>query len=389
VLFFSSVSHAKVYLDITSPGQRKIPISITHRGTGEALTIEEILKNDLYFTGIFSDVAPDIPGAEIRVDIEARGSESLEVSLTVTDMVEGGNILKKSYSASSKIIRALAHNIANDIFKVVTGRDGVFRTQIAYIADSSGKKELHMMDWDGYNSRRIVSSRLASSHSWSYDGNYIAYSSEGNKKWTIYLIDLMSSTKETLFQSDGLNLAGNISSGNRLTFSSSKDGSPEIYVMDINKKNPEKITRSYGIDVSPVFSPDASQIAFVSDRGGTPQIYIMNADGGGIRRVTFEGNYNTSPAWSPDGRRLAYTGRTNGKNQIFVVKSDGTDMRQLTDTGNNEEPSFSPDGLFITFDSDRDGRRGIYIMRTNGEGQQRITPKELTARAPEWSPYKK
>ncbi len=386
---FFSVSNAKVYLDITSPAQRKIPITITHRGVVEAGKIKDILKNDLYFTGIFSDVAPGIPGAEIKVDIEARASEGLNVSVTVTDMVEGVNILQKSYSASTKIIRALAHNVANDIFKVVTGRDGVFRTQIAYIADSSGKKELYMMDWDGYNSRRIVSSRLASSHSWSYDGHYIAYSSEGNKKWTIYLVDLMGSTKETLFQSDGLNLAGNISSGNRLTFSSSKDGSPEIYVMDINKKNPEKLTRSYGIDVSPVFSPDASKIAFVSDRGGTPQIYIMNADGGGVRRVSFEGNYNTSPAWSPDGSRLAYAGRTNGKNQIFVIQSDGTDLRQLTDTGNNEEPTFSPDGLFIAFDSDRDGRRGIYLMRANGEGQQRITPKELTARAPEWSPYKK
>ena len=386
---FFSVSHAKIYLDITSPTQRKIPITITHRGTAGAVTIESILKNDLYFTGIFSDVAPNIPGAEIRIDIEAEASEGLEVSATVTDMVEDENIFKKNYTASSKIIRALAHNIANDIFKVVTGRDGVFRTQIAYIADSSGKKELYMMDWDGYDSIRIVSSRLASSHNWSYDGHYIAYSSEGNKKWTIYLVDLMGSKKETLFQSDGLNLAGNISSDDRLTFSSSKDGSPEIYVMDINKKNPEKITRSYGIDVSPVFSPDASQIAFVSDRNGAPQIYIMNADGAGVRRVTFEGNYNTSPAWSPDGSRLAYSGRINGKNQIFVIKSDGTDMRQITDTGNNEEPSFSPDGLFIAFDSDRDGRRGIYIMRANGEGQQRITPRELTARAPEWSPYRK
>lgn len=386
---FIGVSHAKVYLDITSPGQRKIPTSLTHKGTSDAAVIEEIVKNDLYFTGIFSDVAPDVPGAEIRIEIEAQASEGLDVYVTVTDKVEGVNILQKVYSAPTNIIRALAHNIANDIFKVVTGRDGVFRTQIAYIADSSGKKELYMMDWDGFNARRIVSSRLATSHNWSYDGHYIVYSSEGNKKWTIYLIDLMSSTKDTLFQSDGLNLAGNISSGNRLAFSSSKDGSPEIYVMDIHKKNPEKLTRSYGIDVSPAFSPDASRIAFVSDRGGTPQIYIMNADGGGVRRVTFEGSYNTSPAWAPDGSRLAFAGRVNGKNQIFVIKSDGTDMRQLTETGNNEEPAFSPDGIFIAFDSDRDGRRGIYLMRANGEGQQRITPRELTARAPRWSPYKK
>ncbi len=77
----------------------------------------------------------------------------------------------------------------------------------------------------------------------------------------------------------------------------------------------------------------------------------------------------------------------DGKNQVFVIKSDETMLRQLTFNGNNESPSFSPDGMFIAFDSDRDGKRGIYIMRLNGDEQRRITPKEIKAMSPRWSPY--
>jgi TolB protein len=111
----------------------------------------------------------------------------------------------------------------------------------------------------------------------------------------------------------------------------------------------------------------------------------MRSDGSEVRRVSFEGSYNTSPCWSPSGDRIAFSGR-RGKNQIFIVKPDGSELTQLTDSGNNEDPSFSPDGRYIAFTSDRDRTKTIYIMRANGESQHRITPKDLRAFGPRWSP---
>ena len=221
----------------------------------------------------------------------------------------------------------------------------------------------------------------------SQDGRFLLYSSERNREWRIYVLNLERYRELILFTSKGLNLVGGTSPNNLVSLSSSKEGSSEIYTIDIYGKDFRRLTRSFGIDVSPVFSPDGSRIAFVSDRGGTPQIYGMDPDGKGMRRITFEGSYNTSPAWSPDGKWIAYVGRYNGKNQIFMVKSDGTDTRMLTFSGNNESPSFSPDGLFLAFDSDRDGKRGIYIMRLHIEGMKRITPKNISASSPKWSPY--
>lgn len=390
VFCFLSSSYAKVYIDITSPAVRKLPISISAKGPSEAKEIGDIIKNDLEFTGLFSFVAPDVPGAEITARLEVDSTGEIKVLLSVVDLIENSETLKKQYNGPRNIIRTIAHSISNDIYRTVTEKEGVFRTKISYLMSASSEnKELRLMDWDGYGTIKAIPIGLTSSHSWSNDGRFLMYSSERNRNWKIYILDLRDFTERVLFSSKGLNLVGNASAGGEITFSSSRDGNSEIFVMNTSGSNLRKLTTSFGIDVSPVFSPDGANIAFVSDRGGSPQVYIMDASGGGSRRLTFEGSYNTSPSWSPDGKWLAYVGRKDGKNQIFVIKSDSTELRQLTFSGNNESPSFSPDGMFLAFDSDRDGRRGIYIMRVSGEEQKRITPKEIRAMSPKWSPYLK
>lgn len=384
-----SFAHAKVYIDITSPTLRSLPISFSSTGE-KSEEITAIVKNDLEFTGIFYPVGLDVSGAEITVKIDVKAEEKrLIAEVSLTELIENKEVLRKRYEAEKSILRTLAHTISNDIFKVITGQDGIFRTKIAYLMEGAGKKGLHLMDWDGYNEQMVVSKGFTFSHSWSKDGEYLLYSSERDRKWSIYSLNLRDNTERMLFSSKGLNLVGGTSPQGNVAFSSSKDGSPEIYIMNIDGGNLKKLTRTAGIDVSPVFSPDGSQIAFVSDRGGSPQIYIMNTDGSGIRRVTFEGNYNTSPQWSPDGKWIAYSGRIGGNNQIFIVSLEDMKLRQLTDNGNNESPTFSPDGMFIAFDSDRDGVKGIYIMRVNGDGQKRITPRGVKAMVPRWSPYLK
>ena len=392
LLLFSicTTAHARIYIDVNSPGVRQLPITIITTGPMRSKEIEWIVKSDLEATGIFEIVDPDVPGAEIIVVLDVDMSGGLKVVLSVRDLIENREVLKKRFDASKVIIRPMAHSIADDIYKVATGRDGVFRTKISYLKElASGKKELRYMDWDGYNSKRIISRGLTTSHNWSQDGRYLLYSSERKRQWKIYVLDLDNFRESLLFSSKGLNIVGGTSPEGLVSFSSSKDGSSEIYTINKYGKNLKKLTRSLGIDVSPVFSPDGDTIAFVSDRGGTPQIYVMTSQGKNLHRVTFEGTYNTSPSWSSDGESIAYTGRSNGKFQIFVVQSDGTDLRQLTVSGNNESPSFSPDGIFLVFDSDRDGKRGIYRMRANGEAQKKISDNRIKAMAPEWSPYLK
>lgn len=390
VFWALSTAEAKIYIDVSSPGIRQLPVSIISRGHADAKKIEWVIKGDLEATGMFEFVDPDVPGAEIIANLDVDMSEGLKVLLSIRDLIENKEVLKKRFDASKAIIRTMAHSIANDIYKVATGKKGIFRTKISYMVKAAkNRKELRLMDWDGYRSRKLVSRGLTTTNNWSGDGRFLLYASERNRNWNIYQLNRENGRESILFKSKGLNLVGGSSRDGLISFSSSKDGSSEIYTINIYGKKLKKLTKSFGIDVSPVFSPEGDKIAFVSDRGGTPQIYIMDSDGRHPKRITYEGSYNTQPSWSPESDWIAYAGRKHGKMQIFMVKSDGTGLRQLTIGDSNESPSFSPDGLFLAFDSDRDGNRGIYIMKVSGEGQRRITPKHLKAIAPSWSPYLK
>ena len=405
--FFSSLFtavHAKVYIDITSPLAKKLPIAIYDLPGPSGKEISDIIREDLTFTGLFMYIDKSSylePAAQqfsqqnwkpLGIEAVVKGAiiegQELAVEITVFDVFDSRKVLSKHYKADRNMLRQLAHNISNDIYNAFTGLSGIFRTKIAFVAEDDGEKGIYVMDWDGHRTRKLgVKGSLVLAPHWSSDGTKIVYSSERGRQWGIYLLDFGKMTERKIFASKGTNMAGGFfPKGDAITFSSTKDGTPDIYVLSLRDESVKRLTSpTQGIEVSPVVSPDGSQIAFVSDRGGSPQVYMMRADGSDIRRVTFDGSYNTAPGWSPTGDRIVFSCR-RGKNQICLVKPDGSALMQLTESGNNEDPAFSPDGRYITFSSDRDGAKGIYIMRANGEVQKKISPRGLRSYGPRWSP---
>ncbi len=395
---------ARVYIDITSPAIRKLPIAISDFEGPHGTVVSDIIRNDLDFTGIFSCLDSkavierssqpfnqknwSFLGVEIVVKGMITSSKDLqEVTVSVYDVTESKEIFRKEYRAAPEMLRPLAHTIANDIHREFTGQEGVFRTRIAYVVRHKDHDSLNIMDWDGYRSYETgVKGSVILTPRWSGDGSRLLYSSERNRRWDIYLLDLKGASEKKVFSSSGTNMAGDFISNKEILISSTRDGNPDIFLYNIEETRLKKLTSSRSIEVSPAISPDGRSIAFVSNRDGTPQIFIMDRDGHNIRRLTFHGSYNTSPAWSPRGDKIVFSGRVSGKNQVFIIDPDSSNLVQLTDPGNNEDPCFSPDGRYIVFTSDRDGEKAIYIMRANGEAQRRITPKGIRAYSPRWSP---
>ena len=394
----------KIYIDITSPGLKRLPVAVQDfPGNKE---ISDIVKDDLNFTGLFNCLdasvqieRPDQPfnavswmGLGVELVVKGRVSvfaaDKFLVIVSAYDVSDGREVLKKEYASTTELARPLAHSIANDIYTILTGQQGIFKTKIAFIADKKGKKELQLMDWDGHGIQGSgISAGILMTPHWSPDKTKLLYSAERQRQWGIYLLDISTLKERNLMLMNGLNIAGNFSPNNyEFVFSSSKDVNSGIYIADLGHVRGRKIISSPWIDVSPSVSPDGKSIVFVSNRSGNPQLYIADRDGYALRRLTFQGNYNTSPVWSPQGDKIAYTSMIGGKNQIFVIKADGTGQTQLTDRGNNENPSFAPDGRYLTFTSTMDASKGIYLIRINGEGMGRITPKGIKALNPSWSP---
>ena len=399
-----SQSDARIYIDITAPSSKKVPIAIYDLQGPLGKEISEIIRDDLTFTGLFmyidkisyienpAQVFNPQNWTPLGIEAVVKGSvlsseKGIAVTINLYDTLEVRPVLSRQYKSEKDLVRQLAHNISNDIYRELTGSQGIFRTRIVFVAEDDGKKGLYLMDWDGQRVRKTgLRGGLMLTPHWSSDGSKLIYSSERSRQWGLYLLDFLKMTEKRVFTSKGTNMAGDFfPQGDKVVFSSSKEGTPDLFVLSLIDYKIKKLTATHGIEVSPAVSPDGNYIAFVSDRGGSPQIYLMHSDGSDIRRVTFEGSYNTSPSWAPKGDRIVFSCR-RGKNQICMVKPDGSELIQLTEQGNNEDPSFSPDSRYITFTSDRDRTKGIYIMRANGEAQKRISPQGLRSAGPRWSP---
>lgn len=408
-IFLKDASAARVYIDITSPSQ-KLAIAVNELIGPYGGEIANIIESDLQLTGFFWSIDREAfvekaeqpfdrgnwtgIGAEVVFKGYVLQDKRLSVNISIYDVLEGRKILHKEYEAGPELLRPLAHSIANDIYKKLTGHEGVFRTKIAFVGSErhpttkQGPRDwLYIMDWDGHRIKKVgVSGDVMLSPNWSKDGQKLLYSTQRNRRWGIYMLDFKKAREKLVYTSSGTTIGGDFLKGDyEIVFSSSESGTPNLYTYNATWKKLKQLTRSRGIEVSPSVSPNGRHIAFVSDRGGSPQIYTMDKNGYNITRISFKGSYNTSPVWSPRGDRLAFVGMRKGKTQIITSEPDGSDLTVLTERGNNENPSFSPDGRYIAFTSDRRGRKAIYIMRANGEAQTIITPREIKASYPKWS----
>ena len=95
--------------------------------------------------------------------------------------------------------------------------------------------------------------------------------------------------------------------GTQMAFVSDRDGNWEIYVMDIDGENLKRLTNHSADDTEPAWSPDGRYITFSSTRDGNSEIYVMSASGGPAQNLTNNATADSSSAWSPDGTQIAFS----------------------------------------------------------------------------------
>ena len=218
------------------------------------------------------------------------------------------------------------------------------------------------------------------SPTWSPDGRHIAFASDRDGNYGIYVMGSDGSKPRRL--TDGGGSPTWSPDGRHIAFHSAREGYNDIYVMGSDGSNPRRLTTDGG--VSPTWSPDGRHIAFASNRDGNDNIYVIGLDGSKPRRLTDHSAEDGSPSWSPDGRHLVFMSDRDGNDNIYVIGSDGSKPRRLTHHSDRDwGPTWSPDGRHIAFASDRDGNYGIYVMGSDGSKPRRLTD---GGGSPTWSP---
>jgi TolB protein len=369
--------------------------------------IFEMVSKSFYPLGVIgtpADVRFDVwasppPNASMLVfgNLGATG-DVLKVQGWLYDVknVTSPQVLGKEYTdtATPDQARRVAHKFANEIiFRLGGGIPGIAESQIYFVSNRSGHKEIWAMDYDGENQHQITHlASISLSPRISPDGSRLAFSSMTKSGWDILMYSMELNRLVSFPKFGGTNLSPAWApDGTKLAFSSSRSGDPELYVVDQSGGNIKRLTVSKMPDVSPVWNPKTgAQIAWASGRTGLPQLYTMENDGTNVQRITDEG-YAVSPSWSPNGQFLAfswfrrYGPGAPGAEDIYLMDIASKQWVQLThDGGRNDFPSWSPDGRHIVFQSSRSGGEQIWTMLADGTGQKALTSSGGNSQ-PNWS----
>lgn len=371
--------------------------------------VNDVVRNDIEFYADFDLVPLDsffIKTYEIvELDLAAWKRLGADYVLKLEAEFLGSNMRvtwKLYYTFDNRLVedgrlgthrnewREMAHMIANEVVKTLTGEKGIFLTKIAYIKkdENTGTKDIYIADYDGANERRLTKNgSINLSPAFSPDGKEIYFTSYIESDPKLFKVNVASGRISKVTDFPGLAAAPTISSdGRKLACVLTKDGNSEIYELDLDGKIKNRLTRHPSIDTAPFWSPDGELLTFTSDRSGVPQVYIMDKTGDNQRRLTYEGRYNDSPTWSARGDRVIFVSRTqSGRFDIASVDTSGFDYHAMTEVGMNENPHFSPDGKHIIFTSTRLGNPDIFTMDVTGRHQRRLT-RTGNCSNPVWGP---
>jgi Tol biopolymer transport system component len=298
--------------------------------------------------------------------------------------------------------------------------DGTTEGKIAFSAGG----DIYVMNSDGSDLRPITHDGRAVDErqpAISPDGTLIAFSSNRDGNYNIFVADLDGSNIRPLAKSEDFNVDPAWSpDGRKIAFVRGEDLTeggvaymttcpPEIFVMNVDGSGEVRLTTGGGAD--PAWSPDGTHIAFSSHRTGNYEIYSMSADGGDLHQLTNTNKTSADPVWSPDGRFIAYgsdytiaredcgfmhTGTPGGgddpelvadgsESNIYVMSSDGSGQKRLTDGKSGNNPVWSPDGTQLIFVSRRDGYSQIYRMAADGTDRTMLTQDATQKSSPTWS----
>jgi tricorn protease len=124
----------------------------------------------------------------------------------------------------------------------------------------------------------------------------------------------------------------------------------EIWIVDRNGGEARKLVNQAGDKVTPVFSPDGTQIAFSMSVGGNLDVYVIAAMGGEAKRLTYHPKEDAVAGWTPDGKSILFRSRriTDSTHQLYTISAQGSFEKQLP-LPLAWDGSYSPDASHIAY----------------------------------------
>lgn len=296
---------------------------------------------------------------------------------TISGTASGGRIQGSVRTAAGKVLftetydhltlRLNVLQFCDEIQGAILGRPGVGMTQIAFVSDAPGHREIFLCDADGSNVRQVTRDHsLCVSPALRNDASLLAFTSYVSGYPDIYMVDLRSNARRRIVNAPGTNSGAAFSpDGQRLAMTMSFAGNPELYVTNPGGFGGRRLTSTPWVEASPSWSPDGKKLLFTANPQGKPQLFIMPSTGGDPTPILTGYQYTTEPNWSPDGEKIAATVRVNDRLSIIITDLTSGRTHLLAE---GEDPCWGADarqivyvheGALILHHVERDTRRTI------------------------------
>lgn len=384
----------------------KLLLGLMGNCSQELLEVAAQIKKDLEFTGQFTVVVRTVTDMHAKKEVTQLseqgylfalfmdGEKNGAIDWRVYDTAQALMLKGEKYTKRGDLVRGWAHNIADNVWKVLAGQEGFFSTKIAYCKEikqpkKRAVKHVYVADYDGSNEQVLVNAPTINiAPRWNHDKQnpLLFYSDYTNENVRLIAVN-MKKQRKIASNFDGINMLPSFSAdGKRVVYCLSKGkGSCQLYLYENGKMN--QLTNNAGNNVSPCFAHRDSRIVFCSDyQTGFPQIYSYDFGSKEIDRIT-DGGYCASPSYCAKNDCVVYSKKINGVMQLVQYNMRTQEHVQLTaDAGHKEESAWSACGNFILYSVEERGKSRIALLNLLTKEQRFITPSHASCTYPAWSP---
>ncbi len=192
-----------------------------------------------------------------------------------------------------------------------------------------------------------------------------SYEEDGYSHLFAYIPNKMPLTRLTSNDWDDITPAAS-PDGKKLAFASNRNGFWDLYLLDLSSGETTQLTNTPEYESAPSWSPDGAFLAYETYHNDSLEIVIgpANDPAHDTTQLTNSPAANYSPAWAPGGRQIAFI--SNG--EVMLADLDKPEDQRFTNLSNTElaaesHPIWSPDGKNLAWASASQsvGRSGIYI----------------------------
>lgn len=293
---------------------------------------------------------------------------------------KGKEVFERTYAAPGldENVKALA----DDLIYAITGKPGLATSQIAFVSDASGRKQIYLCQADGGNIQQLTRDpHGAVSPSLAADASLLVFTTYRSGFPTIQMLDLGGGHERVLSDSPGGASGAAISpDGQRVAMTLGFVGTPEIFVAEVTSGDTICVSETTGVPSCPTWHPKEPLLMFSCDEGRGPGLWIATMKKNERARPwRTSQSFCTDPEWSPDGTQVAFTAKSSGS-PCVVVKDYPTGRARVIARGGAQHPTWSPNGRFIAFS--QGGGLFVYDLKTH---EQRTLVKNLgTISEPRW-----